>query len=124
MTQITLAATLTALAFLPIAVSLLRGFGPRWFGAWTAVIIVSLAGWLLVNLAIYFSFENACATLETYGPNPPQNIIENCTSDGAARVFGVLLGGVYALIYYAPFALIYEIARRARRHHRARRAHI
>ena len=32
-------------------------------------------------------------------------------SDGAARVFGVLLGGLYALIYYAPFALIYAVAR-------------
>ena len=117
-------ASVAAFAVLPMIMLLLRAFGPRWFNGIWAAILVALFGWALANVCIYFSFENACATLEIYGPNPPQNIIENCTSDGAARVFGVLLGGVYALIYYAPFALIYEIARRARRHHRARRAHI
>ena len=115
MTSIYLAASLTALALLPIFTLLLRAFGPRWFTGPVAICVVALVGWILVNLSIYFSFEDACETMATYGSNPPQNIIENCTSDGAARVFGALLGGFYALIYYAPFALVYEIARFTRR---------
>ena len=115
MTSIYLAASLTALALLPIFTLLLRAFGPRWFTGPVAICVVALIGWILVNLSIYFSFEDACETMATYGNNPPQNIADSCTSDGAARVFGVLLGGLYALIYYAPFALVYEIARFARR---------
>ncbi len=94
---------------------LLRAFGPRWFTGILAFGIVAFLGYILVNIAIYFSFEDACETMNAYGDNAPQNIIENCTSDGAARVFGVLFGGFYALIYYALFALIYEIVRWARR---------
>ena len=124
MIQIYLAASEAAFLALPIFVTLMRIFNPRWFGAWTAIFSVALLGWSLANLCIYFSFEDACQTLIAYGDNPPQNITKNCTGDGAARVFGVLLGGVYALVYYAPFALVYEIARLARRIYGKRRANI
>lgn len=111
MTQIYLAASEIAFLLLPILALVLRAFGPRWFGAWSAILIVAFLGWFLANACIYFSFEDACEALESYGDNPPQNIADNCTVDGAARVFGVMFGWLYALIYYAPFALVYEIAR-------------
>ena len=110
MTKTHLSVSEEAFVLLPVAMLLLRAFGPRWFNGIWAASLVALFGWVLANVCIYFSFEDACQTLETYGVHPPQNIIENCTSDGAARVFGVLFGGLCALIYYAPFALIYEIA--------------
>ena len=121
MKQIFLVASLAAFALLPITALLLRAFGPRWFGAWSAILFVAFLGWLLANASLYFSFEDACEIMESYGDNPPQNIADNCTSDGAARVFGLILGGFYALIYYAPFALVYEIAHWARRIYRGRR---
>lgn len=121
MNQFYFVASLTLFALLPVAILLLYAFGPRWLGAWSAVLIVALLGWFLANASIYFSFENSCGIMESYGNNPPQNIADDCTSDGAARIFGALFGGLYALIYYAPFALIYETARWARRIYRKRR---
>lgn len=121
MTQIYFFACLTAFAFLPVAMLLLRAFGPLWFNGIWAIFFVTLIGWTLANLSIYFSFEHACETMAAYGSNPPRNVADNCTSDGAARVFGVLFGGLYALIYYAPFALIYEIMRYIVHFYRKRR---
>ena len=97
--------TLTAFGLLPILALITRAFGPRWFTGAVACCVVALLGWVLVNANIYFGFEDACETMRRYGSNPPQDIADACTVDGAARVFGVLLGGFYALIYYAPFAL-------------------
>lgn len=108
MTQIILAALLTAFAFLPVAMLLLRAFGPRWFTGILAFGIVAFVGWFLANACIYFSFEDACEKMARYGDNPPQPIADNCTSDGAARIAGLFFGGIYELVYYAPFALIYH----------------
>lgn len=121
MTHFAFVASITAFALLPVAMLGLRAFGPRWFTGILAFGIVALVGWGLANACIYFSFEDACEIMEAYGSNPPQNIIENCTSDGAARIFGLMFGGFYALICYAPFAFVYEIARFVRRIYRKRR---
>ncbi len=115
MTQIYFVAALTAFALLPILVLLLRAFGPRWFTGPVAVCIVALVGWILVNASIQLYFDNLGEQMNAYGDNPPQELAEEWANDGAKQVFGVLFGGFYALIYYAPFALLYEIARWVRR---------
>lgn len=121
MTQITLAASLTALAFLPVTMLLLRAFGPRWFTGILAIGIVALVGWILVNLSIQLYFADLGEQMNAYGDNPPRELAEEWANDGAKQIFGALFGGFYALIYYAPFALLYEIARFARRIYRKRR---
>lgn len=115
MTQITLAASLTAFAFLPVAMLLLRAFGPRWFTGILAFGIVAFLGWFLVNLSVQLYFADLGEQMNAYGDNSPQASAEAWANDGAKQVFGVLFGGFYALIYYAPFALIYEISRWMRR---------
>lgn len=121
MTKIYFAASLTAFALLPVAMLLWRAFGPRWFTGILAVGIVAFVGWFLVNLSIQLYFADLGEQLRAYGDNPPRELAEAWADDGAKQVFGVLFGGFYALIYYAPFALLYEIARWARRLYRTRR---
>lgn len=115
MTQITLAAALTAFAFLPVAVLLLRAFGPRWFTGILAFGIVAFFGWILVNISIQLDFADLGEQMNAYGDNPPRELTESWANDGAKQVFGALFGGFYALICYAPFALVYEISLWARR---------
>ena len=121
MTQIYLAASLTVLALLPLFALLLRAFGPRWFTGLVAACAVALVGWILVNLAIQLYFADLGEQMRAYGDNPPRELAEEWANDGAKQVFGVLFGWLYALIYYAPFALFYELARWVRRLHLRRR---
>lgn len=100
---------------LPLLVLCARAVGPKWFTGLVAVCVVALGGWSLVNAAIYFHFENLGGQMRAFGNNPPPQLAEEWANDGAKQVFGVLFGGFYALIYYAPFALIYEVARGAKR---------
>lgn len=122
MTQISLAASLTAFALLPVAMLILRAFGPRWFTGILSIGIVAFLGWILVNLNIQLYFADLGEQMSAYGDNPPRELAEEWANDGAKQVFGVLFGGLYALIYYAPFALAYEIARWAWLLYRKRRA--
>ena len=108
MTQIYFAASLTALALLPVFALLLRACGPRWFSGPVAVCVVALVGWILVNLAIQLYFADLGEQMRAYGDDYPPALGEAWANDGAKQVFGVLFGGFYALIYYAPFALVYE----------------
>ena len=115
MTQMYLAAALTAFALLPIFTLLLRAFGPRWFTGPIAICVVALVGWVLVNASVQLYFDDLGEQMNAYGDNPPQELAKEWANDGAKQVLGVLFGGLYALIYYAPFALLYEIARFAQR---------
>lgn len=120
--KILLSATLTAFLLLPIFVSALRAYGPRWFTGILAAGIVAFVGWFLVNASIQLYFADLRDQLDAYGNNPPpQALADEWTNDGAKQDFGFLFGGFYALIYYAPFALLYEVARWARRLYLKRR---
>ena len=121
MTQITLAIALTAFATLPFIALLLRAVGPRWFTGPVALCVVALLGWILVNASIPLYFADLGEQMRAYGDNPPRELAEEWANDGAKQVFGALFGGFYALVYYAPFALIYEVARWARHIYRQRR---
>src|SRR5712671_6062685 len=55
-------------------------------------------GWILVNLAIEGHF-NELARLGD----------ERATIDGAARVFGLLFGGVYAALYFGAWVSVYRV---------------
>ncbi|MBW3637995.1 MAG: hypothetical protein KY445_16245 [Armatimonadetes bacterium] len=122
MNQFLLAVACTGFLLLPIFVLSLRALGPRWFTGLVALCVVALGGWFLVNAVIYFHFENLGDQLRALDDNPPPQLAKEWANDGAKRVFGVLFGGFYALIYYAPFALIYEVARGAKRFGSKRRA--
>lgn len=106
---------------LPLVVLGLRAVGPRWFTGPVALCVVALLGWFLVNAGLHFYYENLGDQMRAYGNNPPQELAHEWANDGAKRVFTLLFGGLYALIYYAPFALIYEVARGARRFYLERR---
>lgn len=89
--------TLVGFCALPIAVCLARAFGPRWFGARFAVCVVALLGWVLSNFATQFYFAN----LDDHLRDETGRLINNLAIES------VWIGGIYALIYYAPFALAY-----------------
>ena len=97
--------TLAVFFVLPIAICLARAFGPRWFDARFAVCAVALLGWVVSNLATQYYF----GSLDDHLRDETGKFV-----NGLA-LKSVWLGGFYALIHYAPFALFYEIARWARR---------
>jgi hypothetical protein len=87
----------------------LKFFGGKRVSWWLIFMIISAIGWLSINATVYFYFEHLTDLL-TRSPNnfALQNEWQN---DGAMRVFALLFGWLYGLIYSLPWLIIYWILR-------------
>jgi hypothetical protein len=88
----------------------LKLLGQKKIPWWLALLIISLVGWLSVNAAVYFGFEYL-AKLLTESPHNSV-LAEKAQDDGAAQVFALLFGWLYALIYSIPWLIIFVLVRR------------
>ena len=63
-----------------------------------------LVGWILVNLTIWWHFEEL-NRLAWYTPGASDELQEAAQTDGAARVFALYFGWAYAAVYFGVSAL-------------------
>ena len=90
----------------PLAVCLMRAFGPRWFNAWVALGASVALGAPLYFAASFFAYEQKMDDLRARGI-PVPGAFENVEPPYA--FYSVLINIVSAAIYYAPFALAYYL---------------
>jgi hypothetical protein len=92
---------------LPAILLGIRFFRPRLMPWWALPLIVSLLGWGLVNATVFFYYEHLGEVIRDYGDNAPQELTDALVADGAKRVFALLFGWMYGLVYSVPFLIIY-----------------
>src|SRR5438093_11453619 len=65
---------------------------------WLLSILAALLGWVFSNLAVFFYYEHLHDLLVRAGGinGAPEELIEESQSDGAKRVFALLLGLLYS----------------------------
>jgi hypothetical protein len=66
-----------------------------------------LVGWILVNLAVWWHFEELARLASM--PGASDELMDAAQSDGAARVFGLYFGWVYAAVYFGGWALALRV---------------
>ena len=116
MTVLKLLSTLCLVVFLTLPVALLavRFLRPRWMPWWLVFPAVMVVGWIVVNAGVYFRYEHLGDVLRTT-PNPSQELIDAATSDGAPRIFALLFGWAYGLVYLIPWLGVYGLSHLIRR---------
>lgn len=71
-------------------------------------------GWVLVNAAVYFHYEHLGILLQATS-NPSQEMIDTANADGAPRVFALLFGWAYGILYLIPWLCVYGACHLTRR---------
>src|SRR5204863_408468 len=99
-----------AAAPLLIAVRLAK---PKRMPWWLLSILAALLGWVFSNLAVFFYYEHLDDLLAQAGGinGAPEELIDEWQSDGAKRVFALLFGWLYGLMYLVPWLFVYWICR-------------
>jgi hypothetical protein len=64
-----------------------------------------VVGWILVNLAIWWKFEELGRLASL--PGASDELMDAAQTDGAARVFGMLFGWAYAALYFGAWAFAF-----------------
>ena len=90
----------------PVALLAARFLRPRWMPWWLLVPLVMAVGWVVANAGVYFHYTHLADVVRAT-PNPSPELIEMATADGAPRVFALLLGWAYGLVYLIPWLLFY-----------------
>src|SRR5262245_60629219 len=91
---------------------------------WLIVVLAASLGWLWSNLAVSFYYEHLGDLLAQHGGvgSAPQELIDEWQNDGAKRVFALLFGWLYGLVYLAPWLVVYGMLQAVQRVSRRRRA--
>ena len=99
-----------AAAPLLIAVRLAK---PKRMPWWLLSILAALLGWVFSNLAVFFYYEHLDDLLAQAGGinGAPEELIDEWQSDGAKRVFALLFGWLYGLMYLVPWLFVYWVYR-------------
>ena len=90
---------------------------PKRMPWWLFSILAALLGWVFSNLAVFFYYEHLHDLLVRAGGinGAPEELIEEWQSDGAKRVFALLFGWLYGLIYLVPWLFVYCVYRMVQR---------
>lgn len=84
---------------------------------WLLLPLVALVAWLASNAFVHFYYEHLGDELQSYGDNPPSQLLERWANDGAKRVFAQFFGWAYGLVYLVPWLAFYgafQLVRRRR----------
>lgn len=89
------------LAFLisPIVLIILKQTGKISVSLMLIILIYMIAGWFLVNSTIWFHYEMVKILINNT-QNPPQELIDHLTEDGAKRAFEFFFGWLYSFVYF------------------------
>jgi len=104
-------ASLTGFLLLPFGLLLIRAWRPKLMPWWAMPIIIAALGWILVNSTVYYYFEYLDVLIRPYGDNPPPELEARWANDGAKRVFALVFGWAYGLVYSLPIFAAYGIVR-------------
>ncbi len=74
------------------------------------MMIVTVCSWFSINGVVFFHFEHLADRVGQYHGQPPQELLDQLTDDGAIRVFSLFFGYIYGYIYLTPWLGIYGIA--------------
>ena len=90
---------------------------PKRMPWWLLSILAALLGWVFSNLAVFFYYEHLDDLLAQAGGinGAPEELIDEWQSDGAKRVFALLFGWLYGLIYLVPWLFVYCVYRMVQR---------
>jgi hypothetical protein len=79
--------------------------------SWLLVFVLAgVLGWLLTNGCVYFFFKHLGDQISGYLGDPPEELVERWANDGAKRVFALIFGWAYGLVWLAPHLLVYAAA--------------
>lgn len=101
---------LSILAFLTLPIPLLAFRLFHHIPWWVVFLSMAVLGWLFVNAGVLFFYDYLGDLLATYGDNPPQDLLDRWSADGAKFVFALFFGWLFALIYLLPWLVLYRAA--------------
>ena len=79
---------------------------PSW---WLIYLIIVVVGWLSVFGTVIFYYKYLGDEIKQL-INPPNELIECWANDGAKKVFALLFGWSYSLIYSLPWLFLYYVS--------------
>jgi hypothetical protein len=83
---------------------------------WILLFLIAGVSWVLVNGAVYFYHEYLGDILRAYSDDPPVELLQRWSNDGAKRAFALLFGWLYGLVYLMPWLVVYGVLQLIRRH--------
>jgi hypothetical protein len=83
---------------------------------WMFLLLTAGVSWVLVNSAVHFHYAHLTQVLQSYGESPPADLLERWANDGAKKVFALLLGWLYGVVYLGPWLVVYYFLTSLRRH--------
>jgi hypothetical protein len=107
---------------LPVVALGVRFFRPRAMPWWAVALLLSVAGWILINATVYFYYDHLFQVVTSH-PDPPADLVDTLNADGAKRVFALFFGWLYGPIYSLPFFLVFGVASLARKYYVQRSGH-
>ncbi len=98
---------------IPPALILPRFFGKFRLPLWASLIIFTILGWVLVNLATWLYFDYLKELVQSLPEGPEKEEIRDRWATDGASLTGALFGGwILALIYYLFWLTIGWIAKK------------
>lgn len=79
---------------------------PPW---WVIIPLIIIVGWASYFFAVVTHFEKLYELVRTT-EKPSQELLDEAYSDGGPLVFALIFGWVIALVYAAPWYVLYLIA--------------
>jgi hypothetical protein len=83
---------------------------------WIFLVLFAGVSWVLVNSAVYFHYAHLTEVLQSHVESPPADLLQRWSNDGAKRVFALLFGWLYGLIYLGPWLVVYYVLTLLGRH--------
>jgi hypothetical protein len=74
---------------------------------WFVVLLIAGVGWLLLNIGNYCYGQYVCQSV--LAASKPADALARCTDDGARNAFALYFGWLFALLYAAPYVLIFSV---------------
>ena len=90
----------------------IRFLAPKRIAWWSLTLVVMVASWVLINLAVYFSQAHTTDLVMQAGgfDKAPEALLDDWANDGGSKVFAFYFGWLPGLVLMVPCLAIYGIA--------------
>jgi hypothetical protein len=84
---------------------------PKRLPWWLLGILAAVSGWVFSNLSVHFYYRHLYdLVIEAGGFDvAPPDLVDDWQADGAKRVFALLFGWLYGLVYLVPWLVLYGV---------------
>jgi hypothetical protein len=90
---------------IPIAAIAANEVSSKKVSLWFIFIVYVLVGWLLWNLSVWWYFQQLDELVRST-PHPSAELLEKWQNDGAANVFALYFGWLFAAVYFLVCVVI------------------